>query len=243
MPEGPSIVILKELAAPFAGKKVLEVSGDAPIDLERLAGQKIIAFKTWGKHLLICFKQFTVRIHLMLFGSYSINEQTKPRVRLGLTFAKGELFFYACLVKIIDEPLSEVYDWSADVMNQAWDRRKARAKLKQEGDRMICDVLLDQNIFAGSGNIIKNEVLFRSRIQPESLVSAIPPKKITALLTEVVKYSFEFLHWKKENTLKKHWQAHTKKICPRCDIPFVKKYTGKNKRRSFFCTNCQELYE
>ena len=36
MPEGPSIVILKEEAARFTGRKVQEVTGNAKIDLERL---------------------------------------------------------------------------------------------------------------------------------------------------------------------------------------------------------------
>jgi formamidopyrimidine-DNA glycosylase len=32
-------------------------------------------------------------------------------------------------------------------------------------DELIWDALLDQNVFAGVGNIIKNEVLFRLRVQ------------------------------------------------------------------------------
>ncbi|MCK7556606.1 hypothetical protein MKQ70_16905 [Chitinophaga sedimenti] len=135
-----------------------------------------------------------------------------------------------------------MYDWSADIMSDSWNARQARAKLKASPDMLVCDALMDQQIFSGLGNIIKNEVLFRTRIHPESRVGAIPAKKITELLREVVKYSFEFLHWKKENTLKKHWQAHTKKTCPRCHIPFFKKHTGKTRRRSFFCTNCQVYY-
>lgn len=242
MPEGPSIIILKELVSGFTGKKVLEAGGNAPIDLEIIQGKKVTAFKSWGKHFLICFPKFTVRIHLLLFGSYSINEKTKPQPRLSLSFTNGDLYFYACQVKFLTEPLDEVYDWSADIMSNSWNARQARAKLKALPDMLVCDALMDQQIFSGLGNIIKNEVLFRTRIHPESRVGAIPAKKITELLREVVKYSFEFLHWKKENTLKKHWQAHTKKTCPRCHIPFFKKHTGKTRRRSFFCTNCQVYY-
>jgi endonuclease-8 len=107
---------------------------------------------------------------------------------------------------------------------------------------MACDALLDQNIFAGVGNIIKNEVLFRIRLHPESLVGNVPEPVINELIAEARNYSFDFLEWKKAFVLKKHWLAHTKKTCPRCNIPFVKKYAGKTKRRSFFCTNCQVLY-
>lgn len=115
MPEGPSIVILKEEISRFKGKKVLEAAGYAKIDLDRLNGQKIIDIKSWGKHLLICFKGFTVRIHLLLFGTYRINERKKANPTLRFTFEKGELNFYTCAVRLIDEPLEEVYDWEADL--------------------------------------------------------------------------------------------------------------------------------
>ena len=45
MPEGPSIVILKELVQEFKGQKVLTVDGNSKQDIQRLAGQKIIDFK------------------------------------------------------------------------------------------------------------------------------------------------------------------------------------------------------
>ena len=38
----------------------------------------------------------------------------------------------------------------------------------------FCDVLIDQHIFAGVGNIIKNEALFRAAVRPLSVVSKIP---------------------------------------------------------------------
>ena len=36
------------------------------------------------------------------------------------------------------------------------------------------DALLDQDVFAGAGNIIKNEVLHRIRVHPESPVGRLP---------------------------------------------------------------------
>ena len=242
MPEGPSIIILKEEVQSFTGKKIIKVEGNSKQDIQRLSGQKIIAFKSWGKHFLICFKTFTVKIHFMLFGSYRINEQKESAPRLRLIFKEGEISFYACSVKFIEEDLDEIYDWEADVMSDLWNPKAAKQKLKKIPDTLVCDALLDQNIFAGVGNIIKNEVLFRIYLHPESRVGALPAKKLNELITEARIYSFDFLKWKKEYVLKKHWLAHTKKICPRCDIPFIKKHLGKTNRRSFFCTNCQILY-
>jgi endonuclease-8 len=243
MPEGPSIVILRELVHSFTGKKILEASGNTKVDITGLARQKVLAFKSWGKHFLICLPKLTVRIHFLLFGSYSIDEQTKPTPRLHLKFANGDLYFYTCSIKIFSEPADEVYDWSADVMNDEWDPRKARKKLKANPDALAADALLNQDIFAGVGNIIKNEVLFRIRVHPESKMGALPPRKLTELIKEARNYSFDFLQWKRAFELRKHWLAHTKKICPRDHIPFTKvQHLGKNRRRAFFCIVCQRLY-
>ncbi|MDB5197230.1 MAG: Endonuclease-8 [Flaviaesturariibacter sp.] len=242
MPEGPSLVILKEEVQAFKGKKIIAVSGNSKQDIKRLEGQKIIDFKTWGKHFLVCFKGFTVKIHFMLFGKYTINERREGPVRMGLQFEKGELNFYTVSVQFIEEPLEEVYDWSADVMNETWDAKAAKTKLKAKPDTLVCDALLDQQIFSGVGNIIKNEVLYRIKVHPETTIGELPAKKLNELVKEAVHYSFQFLEWKKEYTLKKHWLAHTKKVCSQCGNKIVKAYTGKTARRSFFCEECQLKY-
>ena len=241
--EGPSLVILKEEVADFTGKKVTEASGLSKLNYDRIAGQKIKSFRSWGKHFLIEFKTFSLRIHFLMFGSYRINERKETNPRLRLSFHDGsELNFYTTAVAEVEVPLDEIYDWSADVMSDSWDAKAARKKLKANPDLNVGDALLDQEIFAGVGNIIKNEVLFRIQIHPDSTIGKLPPRKLTALIAEARNYSFDFYRWKKEYQLKKHWLIYTKKKCPRCKIPAFKEYTGKTKRRTFFCTNCQVLH-
>lgn len=242
MPEGPSIIILKEAVQSFTGKEIISVSGNSSIDQQRLLHQKVIAFKSWGKHFLICFEDLTLRIHLLMFGTYRINERKLSPPRLSLTFKDGEINFYTCSIKYLEGNINDHYDWSADVMNDQWNVKSARKKLKAVPKQLVCDVLLDQDIFSGVGNIIKNEVLYRIKLHPESRTGDIPPRKLNEMIDEARIYSFQFLEWKKDFTLKKHWLAHTKKICIRCDLPLIKKYTGTKKRRSFFCENCQKLY-
>jgi endonuclease-8 len=244
MPEGPSIIILKEAIQPFKGKKILSATGNTTaLDKETLLNQKVIDFKSWGKHFLICLPGFTLRIHFMLWGSYSINEPApNKKIRLHLHFNNGDLYLYSCSIKVLEEDVDDLYDWSGDVLNDAWDEKKARKKLKAQPDQLVCDALLDQNIFAGVGNIIKNEVLFRIRVHPESIIKMLPPRKLTELIREARNYSFDFLEWKKAYVLRKHWLVHTKKICPRCNIPIIKEYLGKTGRRTFYCHNCQLLY-
>ena len=107
MPEGPSIVILKEEVQSFAGKKIIEVYGNTKIDKDRLLNQRVIAFKSWGKHFLICFKGFSLRIHFLLFGSYLVNNTKINAVRLGLKFNNGFINFYACSIKFIEGDINK----------------------------------------------------------------------------------------------------------------------------------------
>src|SRR5205085_5314508 len=175
--------------------------------------------------------------------SYRVNDKKPDKpIRLNLTFTNGEINLYSCSIKILEGDINSYYDWSGDVMNDGWDPVVARNKLRNESSNMVCDVLLDQNIFAGVRNIIKNEVLYRIRIHLESIVKKMPSVKIKKMIEEARIYSFQFLEWKRKYELKKHWLAHTKKICLRCNLPIYKKYTGLKKRRSFFCLNCQKLY-
>ncbi len=242
MPEGPSIVILKEAVEQFKGEKIIKATGNTKVDLPELNGETITDFKSWGKHFLICFKTFSIRIHFMLFGTYLINEEKDKPPRLGFQFKDGALNFYSCSIELIKEDLDKVYDWTADVMNKKWDPTSAKKKMKLQPDLLVCDALMDQKIFAGVGNIIKNEVLFRIKVHPLSKVNKLPIKKINELLKETVHYTFQFYEWKKAFTLKKHWLAYNKKICPRDDVPFNKKELGKSHRKTYYCDMCQQLY-
>ena len=112
MPEGPSILILKELVEDFAGKKVLHAEGNAKIDKQRVIHQNIKAIKSWGKHFLMEFSGFAIRVHFLMFGSYKINERKEVAPRLSLQFTDGtELNFYSCSVKYIEGLLDDFYDW------------------------------------------------------------------------------------------------------------------------------------
>jgi endonuclease-8 len=242
MPEGPSIVILREEVSGFAGQKILRAEGNSRIDKTRLVGLRVKAFRSWGKHFLIELPGFSVRVHFLMFGSHTINTRKDREPRLSLGFRKGELNLYSCAVRLIEGGLDDVYDWSGDVLADGWDPRAARRKLRAMPGALVCDALLDQDVFAGVGNIIKNEVLFRVRVHPLSTVGALPAAKLRALVEQAREYSFEFLAWKRAFVLRKHWLVHNQRTCPRCQVPLVKAYLGETNRRSFYCERCQKRY-
>lgn len=88
--EGPSLIILKEEVKGFLGKKIIEVSGNTKIEKERFKNKIIKDFKSWGKHFLICFDGFFIRIHFLMFGSYRINEKKRIEYQDLAWFLKTE---------------------------------------------------------------------------------------------------------------------------------------------------------
>jgi len=243
MPEGPSIIILKEKISYLKHKIVAEASGYGKIDMGALEHKKIMDFKSWGKHFFICFSDFTIRIHFGLFGSYQFHEPKKVNPKLALHFNDDSVYFYVCTVERLDEPLDQLYDWTADIMNDRFDQKKAMIKLKEQGKKKICDVLLDQHIFSGVGNIIKNEVLYRCQVHPESIVDHIPDDKLTAIIQESTDFSFDFLKWRRNNELKKHLDVYQQKVLSGTDFKVVKKDTGTTRRSSYFVEEEQVLYK
>ncbi len=81
MPEGPSIFLLKESITPICkNKKIIKASGNAKIEMPQLMGKKIIDVSSLGKQLLIYTEDAIIRIHLLMFGSYSIDENPKQPI-------------------------------------------------------------------------------------------------------------------------------------------------------------------
>ncbi|MBA3238367.1 MAG: endonuclease [Parachlamydiaceae bacterium] len=249
--EGPSIYLATEWLSPFVGKAILEVDGNTHIGKERLHKKKVLDIFSWGKHLVFQFDDFALRVHFMLFGSFQATvkgtkvtgDYPKKDVppRLELKFNSGEITLYSCSLKYLDTAnAKELYDFSTDVMSSEWSPKKAIEKIKKQQEEEIADVLLDQSIFSGVGNIIKNEVLFIVKTVPTTPVKDISAPQLKKLVNTAREFSFQFYEWRKKFELKKHYQIYRKKICTVCGDTICKKWTGTRKRVSYFCQNCQK---
>lgn len=60
-----------------------------------------------------------------------------------------------------------------DVCSPKFSFLRAESEVKQQKTRMLCDVLLDQRVLPGVGNIIKNEALFDSSLHPAAKVGGL----------------------------------------------------------------------
>jgi endonuclease-8 len=162
--------------------------------------------------------------------------------RLVLEFTNGEMTIWAASLKIMetDEARAE-YDFSADVLSAEWDARAALRKLRTFGRSEIADVLLDQEIFAGVGNIIKNEVLFRTRTSPFARVDQLSPRTLTAIVDDARIFSERFLELRRVFALRKNLEIYGRSVCSCCGGPVNRRIHGTRGRRSLFCRRCQRV--
>ena len=94
MPEGPSILHLKNQLLPFKDKTVQHAGGYGAMPTSWINGKKLLDITTWGKHLLLVFSNGTVRVHLRLFGELLVNERKQVNRSFFLEFDKGEINGY-----------------------------------------------------------------------------------------------------------------------------------------------------
>ncbi len=244
--EGPLVRIIAEELVVFKGKIVKLASGDARIEKEGVEGKKIENVFSRGKNLFIKFFDVSFKIHFLMFGSYRINEEKKgAKPRLSLVFRRGMLNFYNCSVKILNNAdVIKLYDEEIDITSEKWNFDKVLKLSTEMKDELICDLLLDQDVFAGVGNIIKNEALFMAKLHPLSVVGKIPEEKLREAIVKTRQFSLLFYQVRKKGrVLNPHLRIYRKRKCDQCKEKVESKRTGKRRRISFFCPSCQVLYD
>jgi endonuclease-8 len=242
MPEGPSILHLKHRLLPFKGKLVKHAGGYGPMPTAWINGKKLLDIKTWGKHLLLVFSNGSLRVHLGLFGEVLVNERKKVNRSFYLEFTKGEINGYVVKATKLDKPLDEIYDWRTDILSPQFDKAWIKALLKKQAAKTIDDVLMDQAIFTGVGNKIRNEALYRAGIHPLSIAGKIPAAKITKLINEVVNYARIFYKQLESTGVNDFFQVYQQNYAAD-GSEVTMKVLPKTKRKIYFSEHRQYLYE
>ena len=241
--EGPGVKDIADRLQFAVNETVVDVWGNTKAPKERLKGTRIKAIYSVGKRLVIQAETAAVVVHFLMFGTYRVNERRPDKVpRLSLRLGEGEINFYNCSTQVW--PLEDLRQLgpTADVLNPAFDAEQTKSAVRRD-DRMTADVLLDQTIFGGVGNIIKCEALHRARIQPQSISGNLPDETARNLIHETVGFSELFYDRKKAGKwLDEYLLVYHKGKCGTCGGKVTAKKMGETNRMTFFCPLCQRLY-
>uniref|UniRef100_A0A673GH94 Endonuclease 8-like 3 n=1 Tax=Sinocyclocheilus rhinocerous TaxID=307959 RepID=A0A673GH94_9TELE len=109
----------------------------------------------------------------------------------------------------------------------------------KESERMLCDVLLDQTVLPCVGNIIKNEALFDSGLNPAVKVKQLTSEQIHHVVRMTQDFTLLFYKCRKNGSpLYKH-KVYKCPNCGQCSGTVTVCRLGDNSRMTYYCQRCQ----
>src|ERR1051326_6499228 len=172
MPEGDTIWrTAAALREALAGKRVREAR---PESLSRLAGTEVTAVEPVGKHLVIRFDNgWSLHSHMRMRGIWYVyrpgERWHRPAFRIKAmleTDGAVAVCFDAPIVELIRNVHERVDHLGPDILDDAWDVSVVVERARRLGPAPIGEVLLDQRVSAGIGNVYRCEALWQERINP-----------------------------------------------------------------------------
>lgn len=234
-----------------------------PSDLaHRVAGQTVRAVSRRAKYLLVQFDAGSLIVHLGMSGSLRVCDPSEPyrkhdHVELVLDSGRSVRFHdprrFGCLlwtdqpvhehpllVNLGPEPLDA--EFNPDYLNEQ--AKKRRAPIKQ--------VIMDQRVVVGVGNIYASEALFLAGIDPRRAAHRIARHRLEKLV-DTIQYTLraaiecggstlrDFVNSDGQpgyfqQTLKVYGRAD--QPCDRCQQPIHVIKLGQ--RSTYYCSRCQK---
>jgi endonuclease-8 len=228
---------------------------------QQLLGRHLTAITTHGKHLLLHLSNNeTIHTHAMQYGSWQVGARGMPlrkaetyiRLRL-ITTIHEAVFFHGPVIELLsrDELMTHgaLTALGPDVMSQAFDREEATRRVRAADDRPIGDVVVDQRVMAGLGNIFKSEGLFLAGIDPRRPARSVSRAELDRLWDMIIPIMWRgterygrtatttpeliaanILHY----VYRRQWRP-----CLRCATPITMIRQGDLERSTYFCSQCQ----
>ncbi len=179
MPEGHTLFALaRDLHAAFAGTRptVTSPQGRFVEGAAQVSGRELLAATSRGKHLFLEFDgERWVHVHLGLIGTFTVDEREwtaeapvvgQVRMRLATDEHVADLRGpNLCAVVTPDEVAAVLDRLGPDPLRPDADPERAWRRISRSS-RTIGELLMDQSVLAGVGNVYRSEVLFRHRLSP-----------------------------------------------------------------------------
>lgn len=275
MPEGDTIYrAARTLNAALAGQQVTYFETGlaqlAQIDRdEPIAARVIENVAAAGKHLLMTFSgALVLRTHMRMNGSWHIYRpgerwQMSPRaMRIRIdTAAWVAVAFNVYVAEFVRaEAMARhrpVATLGPDLLGD-FDPARALALVRARGARAMHDVLLDQRMMAGIGNVYKSEILFLSNIHPDTPADAVDDatwfavmdlarQLLRANIAESSGQGIETYRGLRRTTGRLNpedrlWvYSRGGQPCRKCGTPIASRKDGEAARVTYWCPRCQPM--
>jgi endonuclease-8 len=275
MPEGDTIFrAARTLDKALAGREVTGFVSEFPhlnrvVEDSPIAGRTVERVEARGKHLLMHFSGgLTLRTHMRMAGSWHIYragecwQRPRGQMRIAVQTPQWEAVAFnvqdAEWLRAQDLARSVVAELGPDVLAQEYDASEIVQRMQARAGEPICDVLLDQRVLAGLGNVYKSELLFLAGVHPLTRVAALNANVLHELATQARKHmqanvrdgapgGIVTYHGLRRTTgrsdpSERLWvYGRAGKPCRRCATPIESHALGRHARRTYHCPRCQPL--
>jgi endonuclease-8 len=239
MPEGDSLRRAARSLQVLVGERVevetphprAAVKGLAP----RLDGRRLVSVDAVGKNLLLRFEgDLVLRSGRWRVEPRGTTRSGKPWLVLRGAEQEAVLWNGAVLELVTDCYLRGS---GPDILDEPPDYEAMLARLRREPqDRAIGDVLLDQRLVAGIGNLWKAEALWEARLSPWQQLAELADTELRAVL--------EAAHGLMRTAVDgprppRHVYRRAGRACPRCGGIIHSAPQGEHARTAYWCPGCQ----
>jgi endonuclease VIII len=277
MPEGDTIFrTARSLGRALAGQPITGFRSVFPTltrfhDDTPLTGQFVASVDARGKWLLIHFSGGLILVtHMLMNGSWHIYRHGQPwqKPRFEMRIVLENANYLAVGFKV---PVAEIHTVqslardrripqpAADVLSSGFNFEEAVGNFLAHSSDAVADVLLDQSVLAGVGNVFKSEICFVTGVHPFTPVSALAPAQVRALVTaarklvaaNVLEDSGELIvTYRGQQRRTTHASDPTESLwvygrhgdpCRRCGEPIRRRLQGVDARVTFWCPLCQPM--
>ncbi len=202
MPELPEVETLRrELTNKIKGKiiKSIEVDTAKLINVSSrvlnqkinppVSGQKIKSVRRRAKVLILeLSNDYNLLIHLKLTGQLVLGGRPNKFTHIIFNFTDGDKLFFNDLrkfgwLKLLDKKQlkKELADYGVEPLSKEFTLENFKIILSKRKNAKIKQVLLDQKLIAGIGNIYADESCFYAKIKPTRIIKTLKKEEIKKL--------------------------------------------------------------
>jgi endonuclease VIII len=240
------------------------VHEDSPI-----TGRTIESVNSVGKHVLMYFSgDLVLRTHMRMNGSWHIyrpgERWHRRRNDMRIVVATSDFEAVGFNIPVAEfirssqlERNRELKRLGPDVLSETFDAEESARRIRERKHVPIGDVLLDQRVMAGIGNVYKSEILFACRVNPFVLVGSLEEATIARLvetarkflvanvaerstMSAMTTYSGYRRTTRRDDPRERLWVYGRARLpCRRCGTPITVRTQGKDARLTYWCGRCQ----
>lgn len=276
MPEGDTIFrAARALNQALAGEVVTRFeTAYAPLasvhDQTPITGRVIESVESRGKWLLLRFSGDLILVtHMLMSGSWHIYrpgerwKRSRSHMRVVLSTRGWEAVAFDVPVARFHtarslERYTAIPTLGPDLLGETFAQDEAQKRLLARPDQEIGNVLLDQQVLAGIGNVFKSEICFACRVHPFRLVSTLNRREIECLLDTarrflsanagpnasggIVTYTGGRRTTRQSDEAARLWVYRRKgHPCRRCGTAIAMRKQGPGARSTYWCPQCQSF--